>query len=161
MNRAALRKVIARDLRGCFEIPNSINPSDADVAWFAANGKTWTQPREHERFRRGQLGECWANAYRASRRDPSLRYVQGLVQPAHHDLLVPHAWCVTDADALYELTWDVSAATGAEVYYGVVFSFEDLMELQNATGDMRWYDGFADILQARDLREATAKAKSK
>ncbi|HZO93101.1 MAG TPA: hypothetical protein VFB22_04980 [Candidatus Baltobacteraceae bacterium] len=149
-NRAALRAVLERDLRGMFVFPEVIALTAADVAWFRRHARLYTQPVAPPRLLRGKEGECWRNAFRASVRDPSLHYVQGFVHPSHADKLVPHAWCVDDTGTLIELMWDVTRAMGGERYVGVIFTFEDLMALQTAFGRMGWYNGFAGVLGGDD-----------
>jgi len=148
-NRAALRTVLERDLRGMFVLPDQVSPTAADVAWFRRHARLYTRPIAHPRLLRRKEGECWRNAFHASVRDPNLRYVQGFVHPSHADQLVPHAWCVDDTGTLYEMTWDVTRAMGGERYVGVIFTFDDLMVLQTAFGRMGWYNGFANVLGER------------
>jgi len=153
MSAAGLHAVLERDLRGLFTMPDTIAPTMEDVTWFANRGQIFTNPVAHPDLLPGKPGECWRNAYRAISYDPSLRYVQGLVQGAHSRILIAHAWCVGEGGTLYEPTWDVARATGAEVYLGVVFSLDDLMRLQDVFGRIGWYNGFADVLSRRRTRE--------
>lgn len=139
-----MRAVLQCHLRGLFTVPKTIAPTDADIAWFAEHGRVYTRPRPHETIR-GVPGECWSNAARALWKDRSLFYVQGLVR-GRHDLLTPHAWCTRSTGELIEMTWDVTRATGGELYIGVPLSLDELVRLQMHFGRYGWYDSFADVL---------------
>jgi hypothetical protein len=146
MTAKALRDVLGRHLRGSYTVPAFVSPTNGDVAWFKREGRAFRNPRPHPTFV-GEPRSCWRNATKALWHDRSLRYAQGFVQGSGSEL-IPHAWCIGPNDELVEVTWDVSLATGAETYFGVVFTLDQLVHLQVHFETYDWYDGFAEVLKS-------------
>ena len=153
MSTVALKAALAVHLRGLYAIPDDIEATPGDCAWFAERGRIFRGPFVQWPVP-GEDGACWYNAAKAMWADQSLRYMQGLVQGPFTHELVAHAWCIDRNDRVVETTWDVTKSTGFEKYFGVVFTLDDLCVLQNATGRYAWYTGFADILTGERRRTA-------
>ena len=143
-SQTELRDVLTRHFLGSFSIPAFISSTKTDVQYFERLGRVYRAPRSIVGFV-GTPRFCWRNANDTVWADPTLSYVQGFVQDRRREL-VPHAWCATADGQLLEVTWDVGRASGAEVYFGVPFSLDQLVALQMHLGTHGWHDGFADVL---------------
>lgn len=86
-------------------------------AFVLAHGRSFAPRNCPERYRyaRGRMKQCFRNAANAALSDQSLIYVEGFAS-----IFIPvlHAWCITPAGEVVELTWKDGDAIG---YYGVPF----------------------------------------
>lgn len=104
-------------------------------------GKPYTDfALEHDLIRRGELGECYANAGRMAMDNRRLRYVEGYAVPATVAFPMMHAWLIDDDDKIIDPTWD-----NARAYFGVVIPRDIYSELLMRTGywgvlDNLWLD---------------------
>lgn len=127
------------------KLPLGVRPTLRDLDYFRWHGERFANPGTYGHVR-GAKRECFRNAYRAVDADSSLTYVQGFVL-GFAGLIYPHAWCVDRRNRLIETTWDCSAATGNEHYYGVRFSRHQLAGLLVHFGTFDWFEGFSSLIE--------------
>jgi hypothetical protein len=95
---------------------------------------------EHTTIRRGEMGECYANAGRMAFDNPRLRYVEGYAVPATVPLPMMHAWLIDADDRIIDPTWPDGTA-----YFGVPIPRATYSELLMRLGywgvlDNLWID---------------------
>lgn len=136
-------------------LPLGVRPTLRDLAYLRTDGERFVEPGAYGHAR-GAERDCFGNAYRAVDADPSLTYVQGLVR-GRSDFVYPHAWCVDDRGRLIELTWDCTASTGYELYFGVRFKRHQLAALIVHYGGLDWFEGFSLVIGAESADQTMAE----
>lgn len=87
-------------------------------------------------YERGQVKQCFMNAFNLMMKHPELRYVEGY---GHSIIPTLHAWCVDENLNVIDPTWDDSEKS---VYFGVVFNRDYVLEATLQRGHYGLIDNY-------------------
>jgi hypothetical protein len=94
-------------------------------AMILARGRVFRPAPLPARYERGEMRECYRNAYRLAASHPRLMYVEGFAARPGVPIAVAHAWCVRPGGWVVDPTWPDSEDCE---YRGIVIDTLDLFK---------------------------------